>query len=62
MLLFKDMTLNDQLLEFRADLHKYFTEREGKPLNLSSLYVEQINKRFVDGTDRERILFLVFSF
>lgn len=56
------MTLNDQLLEFRADLHKYFTEREGKPLNLSSLYVEQINKRFVDGTGRERILFLVFSF
>lgn len=37
----------DQLKELNADIVDYFTNREGKTLNVTSIYIEEMNKREV---------------
>lgn len=35
----------DELAELKQDIINYYTEREGKELNIASIYIEEMNKR-----------------
>lgn len=41
------MEILDELDQLKADIIDYFTNREGKALNVTSIYVEEMNKREV---------------